>query len=237
MKRELSKDELLKTIAGIRGQIDQRFPGAGLGKVAEEVTKLTEEAVARAEAISRPNYWLRAGLALLVVLALGGVVAYSLDAEGRPTRWQAILQFFDVAKGSAAVLIAAAVFLFTLETRLKRRRAMRAVHELRAVAHIIDMHQLAKDPDRIGSASRPVQIGDKAVGADELGRYLHYCTELLAVLSKIGQLYVQDFSDSVAMTAVDHFEELATGLSSKIWQKLMILDRIRSDAAPAGISK
>jgi hypothetical protein len=28
---------------------------------------------------------------------------------------------------------------------------------------------------------------------------------------------------------VDHFEELATGLSSKIWQKLTMLDRIRDE--------
>ena len=38
-----------------------------------------------------------------------------------------------------------------------------------------------------------------------------YCTELLAVVSKIGQLYVQDFPDATAETAVDHFEGLATG--------------------------
>jgi hypothetical protein len=71
--------------------------------------------------------------------------------------------------------------------------------------------------------------------ADAMGRYLHYCTELLAVVSKIGQLYVQDFPDATAQTAVDQFESLATGLSSKIWQKLMILDRIRSDAEPGRV--
>jgi hypothetical protein len=64
-----------------------------------------------------------------------------------------------------------------------------------------------------------------------MGRYLHYCTELLAIISKIGQLYVQDFPDATAVTSVDHFESLATGLSSKIWQKLMVLDRIRAAAA------
>jgi hypothetical protein len=66
--------------------------------------------------------------------------------------------------------------------------------------------------------------------ADAMGRYLHYCTELLAVLGKVGHLYVQDFPDTGALTAVDHFEGLTVGLSGKIWQKLMILDRIRSDA-------
>ena len=46
------------------------------------------------------------------------------------------------------VLIGAAIFfLVTLETRVKRRRALAALHELRAIAHIIDMHQLTKDPE------------------------------------------------------------------------------------------
>lgn len=58
--------------------------------------------------------------------------------------------------------------------------------------------------------------------ADDMDYYLRYCTDLLAVVSKIGQLYVQDFSDSAALSAVDQFESLATGLSSKLWQKLTI---------------
>src|SRR5262249_26858904 len=113
-------------------------------------------------------------------------------------------------------------------TRPKRRRAPQAVYELRAMAHLIDMHQVIKDPDRFGPPTQPIIVSGKPMDADAMGRYLHFCTELLAVVSKIGQLYVQDFPDATAQTAVDHFEGLATGLSSKIWQKLMILDRIRS---------
>ena len=64
--------------------------------------------------------------------------------------------------------------------------------------------------------------------AEQIGQYLHYCTELLALVSKVGQLYVQDFPDATALAAVDQFEGLATGLSQKIWQKIMILDQIRS---------
>jgi hypothetical protein len=141
-----------------------------------------------------------------------------------------VLQFLDATKGSAAFLVAAAIFFVTLETRLKRRRALRAVHELRAIAHIIDMHQLAKDPDLLGHPDNPLYVSGKVMDADSMGRYLHFCTELLAVISKIGQLYVQDFPDVTAVTAVDHFESLATGLSSKIWQKIMILDRVRAEA-------
>jgi hypothetical protein len=229
MKRQLREEKLLETVKKIRDQIDKRFAGSGLSKVAAEVVQTTEEAVVRAEAISRPNYWLRAGLFLLAVIAVGGVVAYVQDEAREASLLQQTAKFLDDVKGSAAILAATAVFLFTLETRLKRRRALRAVHELRALAHIIDMHQLAKDPARISDPLRPVEVEGKTLSTEELGRYLHYCTELLAVISKIGQLYVQDFPDSVAVTAVDNFEGLATGLSSKIWQKLMVLERVRTE--------
>lgn len=57
-----------------------------------------------------------------------------------------------------------------------------------------------------------------------LGRYFDYCSEMLAVVSKIGALYVQNFADPVAVTAVDEIETLTAGLSRKIWQKIMILE-------------
>jgi hypothetical protein len=236
MKRQLREEKLLETITKVRQRIDERFPGSGLSGVAAEVEQITKEALVRAEVISRPNLWLRAGLILLALIAVGGMFGYIQSQSGQRTIGQAVLGFLDDAKGSAAILTAAAIFLFTLETRLKRRRALRAVHELRAVAHIIDMHQLTKDPDRLGDPNAPVEVAGRPLNAEGLGRYLHYCTELLAVISKISQLYIQEFPDAVAVATVDNFEELATGLSNKIWQKLMILDRIRADVTPLPLS-
>jgi hypothetical protein len=233
MKRQLREDKLLDTIGKIRDRIAERFPDSGLSQIAAEVVEITRESVVRAKAIGETNWWLRGGLILLVVIAGAGVGAYVQSQTGDFSPWRRVLHFLDEAKGSAAILTAAGVFLVTLETRLKRRRAVQAVHELRAVAHIIDMHQLAKDPDRLHHPTQPVNVAGRPMDADAMGRYLHYCTELLAVLSKIGQLYVQDFPDTGALAAVDHFEGLTVGLSGKIWQKLMILDRIRSDAEEA----
>ncbi|MGE3804023.1 MAG: hypothetical protein AB7K24_05045, partial [Gemmataceae bacterium] len=104
------------------------------------------------------------------------------------------------------------------------------IHELRAIAHLVDMHQLTKDPDRLGRQS--IDVAGQNLDAITMGRYLAYCTELLALLSKIAQIYVQDFPDGTAMAAVDQFENLSTGLSSKIWQKLMMLERLRDDCGP-----
>ena len=83
--------------------------------------------------------------------------AYALTRSEQMTLMQAVLQFWDAAKGSAAILAALALFLITLETRLKRHRALRAVHELRAMAHLIDMYQLTKTPDRCSHQSQPVE--------------------------------------------------------------------------------
>ena len=49
---------------------------------------------------------------------------------------------------------------------------------------------------------------------------------MLSLLGKTAALYLQDFDDSVAIAAVNEIESLTTGLSRKIWQKIMIIDRV-----------
>ena len=126
-------------------------------------------------------------------------------------------------------LSAFVVFLWSIETRVKRRRTMDSIHELRSIAHVVDMHQLTKDPaallDRYRTASSP----QRTMTPFELARYLDYCSEMLALISKVAALYVQDFPDHVAATAVDEIENLTTGLSRKIWQKVTLLPRASAD--------
>jgi hypothetical protein len=68
----------------------------------------------------------------------------------------------------------------------------------------------------------------------ELNRYLNYCHELLAVVSKIAAVYVQGFHDSSTVAAVDQIETLCAGLSQKIWQKLTVLEEIIDEPASRG---
>ncbi len=60
----------------------------------------------------------------------------------------------------------------------------------------------------------------------ELARYLDSSSEMLSLTSKIAALYVQYFDDRVALQAVNEIENLTTGLSRKIWQKVMIIDTL-----------
>jgi hypothetical protein len=58
-----------------------------------------------------------------------------------------LVQFTEAGLGAIVFLGAAVLFLVTVELRMKRSRALAALHELRALAHVVDMHQLAKDPE------------------------------------------------------------------------------------------
>ena len=139
------------------------------------------------------------------------------------------LQGLDAGINELVLIGAAAYFLLTWESRRKRKRALRALHVLRSLAHIIDMHQLTKDPERIATsekntASSPV----RKLTPFELTRYLDYCSEMLSVISKIAALYVQEFDDPVTLAAVNEVESLTGSLSQKMWQKIVILDRVES---------
>jgi hypothetical protein len=62
--------------------------------------------------------------------------------------------------------------------------------------------------------------------AFELQRYLDYSSEMLALISKVSAFYAQHLADPVVLQAVDEVEELTTGLSRKVWQKIAILDQM-----------
>jgi len=101
---------------------------------------------------------------------------------------------------------------------------LRAIHELRSIAHIIDMHQLTKDPDRLLMVGPDTKSSpQRTMSAFELTRYLDYCIEMLSLAGKVAALYIQHFEDPEAVSAVNDLEDLTSGLSRKIWQKIMVL--------------
>jgi hypothetical protein len=156
----------------------------------------------------------------------GGVELFSSVSD--------FLQGIDSAVNEIILLGAASYFLIGWETRRKRRRALRALHVLRSLAHIIDMHQLTKDPERLlapekRTPSSPAHTFTKF----ELARYLDYCSEMLSIISKAAALYVQNFDDPVTLAAVNDMEQLTGSLSQKLWLKIDILERVAPGASGA----
>jgi len=146
-----------------------------------------------------------------------------------------LLQLVYNAVNDTVLASLALVFVWSWEVRIKRGRTLKALHELRSLAHIIDMHQLTKDPEWVvtpGEAS--TLLPERGMTRFELSRYLDYCSEMLSITGKIAALYIQDFDDDVALAAVNEVENLTTGLSRKIWQKLMIVFAMGPETTAAG---
>jgi hypothetical protein len=164
-------------------------------------------------------------LVLVMVCVLAVVVYTKVKPDDDVFKIEEFIQTLEAALGSLVFLGAAIVFLVSLERRWKRERALYAIRELRALAHIVDMHQLTKDPESTLRGRPTASSPQRTLTQFELSRYLDYCSELLSLINKIGAIYVQEFPDAVALEAVDQLSNLTNGLSRKIWQKLMILDQ------------
>ncbi len=228
MYRNLNADLIVQTCRSTQEQITKRFANSGLSKVAEEILLVSEQAAGLATWLAKPHLPLRAlaGLGIVSILLIVASVALHIHVQMSVSSIGEFLQGLDAAINEVVFIGIAAFFFFTLETRLKRRRVLKAIHELRALAHIIDMHQITKDPERISETTTIAVDAKRPQNPAELIRYLDNCSDLLALISKISALYVQNFDDPVTLAAVNEIENLTNALSRKIWQKIMIFDRI-----------
>lgn len=225
---QLDADQIVATVDTLAKRIGERFPNAGLTKVCDQLLTVARQAKVRSDAIARPIWSIRIlTLGIVIVIAMAILFGVTLKKIKPPDSSIGAAEFIQVLEAgfNATVLTGASLlFLFSLDTRIKRRRCLQAIHELRALAHIIDMHQLTKDPERI-----LVPGGDTASSPKRnmtpflLNRYLDYCSEMLALVGKIAALYVQNFADADSVGAVNDLEDLTAGLSRKVWQKIMVL--------------
>jgi hypothetical protein len=222
----LDSTKIIQTIQQLRDRIKERFPTANLSKVGDELLLISNRAVERAVWVGKPNLPLRVGIGILisfVLLILIGICS-QLHLNTAFSNFSDFIQAMDASFNLLVLIGAGIFFLISLEVRIKQKRALKMLHELRALAHIVDIHQLTKDPERMASpvkdtASSPTRI----MKPYELSRYLDYCSEMLSLIGKVAALYAQYFDNPVVLEAVDEIEDLTTGLSRKIWQKIMII--------------
>jgi len=195
--------------------------------VCREVIQLAEKARDTADEAARPILSIRLAAAALVALILAGlaVTGYVLSTPEEPLTLVEFVQVLEDGINDVVLIGLAVFFMASLERRIKRRRILAAISELRSVAHVVDMHQLTKDPGRIVSrAGATASSPTRDMTPEMLSRYLDYSSELLSLIGKVAALYVQRFDDDLVLAAVNEVESLTSGLSAKVWQKLIILE-------------
>jgi hypothetical protein len=223
---ELRIDLVVETIQRLERRISERFPGSGLAQVSVRLGRIAAATEAEVRHLQEPLWLPRIGTALGIAGMLG-IAVFLIIVLPASTQANNIFEFFQGSEAAVnlAVLLSIGIYgTVTFETRYKRRTVLQALYRLRSVIHVVDMHQLTKDPEavlspKMATASSP----ERPLTRFELVRYLDYCSELLSLTSKVAALYVQHLNDAVVLAAVNDIESLAASLSHKIWQKIMII--------------
>lgn len=231
--RSLDPAKIVTTLELLARRIGERFPATGLERVSRELTDIARHTSESIIEIARPNFTIRAFVAATLGFGfalLGWLVWEAIDLE-TSTELTNIMQGLDSATSLLIVLGGLALYLSTLESRWRRDRAMKALHELRSIIHVVDMHQLTKDPSAFG-APRTSSSPERGMSPHQLLRYLGYCSELLSLASKIAALYADKLRDPAIVDAVGDIERLTAHLGQKIWQKIELVQQ-RMPTRPA----
>ena len=223
MFEALDPEKIIATLEKLQSRINERFPGSGLSGVSGELLGIAKTTSANIVEIARPQIGLRLLVGLLLALAAGMIVLLGLRAIDlrASNELTSIMQGIDASVSLLIVLGGAAYYLSTLEARWRNDKALAGLHRLRSIVHIIDMHQLPKDPSAYGGP-RTTSSPARDMTPFELMRYLGYCSELLSLSGKVAALYADKLRDPVVVEAVGDIERLTTELSQKIWQKIVL---------------
>ena len=237
MYRTLAPDQIIATLVRLEARISERFPVAGLSKVCAELTAIARQTEQRSAKIARPNLLLRSFVYLLLGLGAALLVFIGhqlLTGTKISDDLFSMLQGIDAGLNILLLTGAATFFAFSLEEKMKRKRAMTALHELRSIVHVIDMHQLTKDPNaEVLSSNATASSPRRTLSGFELVRYLDYCSEMLSLTAKVAVLYSQSFPDPIVTEAVNDLERTSASLSQKIWQKISITERALDRERPS----
>ena len=226
----LSAQAIASTVDRLAERIRARFPDRHLVLVAgdlrgvlADVTAATENARRWRRLVRLPCLVLATAVAALTGLALVLSVRAAMGEAGRTP----VFQWLPVIESGINDVVFAGIaiwFLVFVPERWHRRRTLTLLHRLRSLAHIIDMHQLTKDPERLSPLTMPTSASTRNdLAAADLGRYLDYCSELLSLVGKTAALCAQASSDAIVLDTVSEIETLTVGMSRKIWQKISLL--------------
>lgn len=228
---QLAAEHVGATVAQLERRIDARFGERGLTKAARDLGQLVvlvqSETEQSRERLRRTTLTARAvGLVIVgatLVALIVGLRSAVIDGLERTVDWVPLVESVVNDLVFAAIAV---VFLWAFPERLERRTLLQLLHRLRSLAHVIDMHQLSKDPEQVSATYTPTaQSVRHGLDADQLHHYLGYCSEMLSLTAKTAALCGEHTADGVVLETVSYIETLTTELSNKIWQKISLLPR------------
>ncbi len=224
-RHRIDTARIIETAENLAGQIGERLPGSSLAALAVELVRIAHATEERARQARKPILAIRAGS----FLAIGAcVVLLSFIMMHVHARWEfsTIGEFFgatDAGFNLVALLAGAIWFLATIEARIKRKRALGAIEELREFIHVIDVTQLYYTPDFFKTESQPAHSSLKFDA-----NYLMFCTQMLGLIGNLAPLYTRGAAGDSILRAVSDVELLAIAITTKLQSKA---ESVRAAAA------
>jgi hypothetical protein len=230
LQPELNSVYVEETVGRLEDRIRARFPDRRLGDAAHAlrtaVPQIHDAFAASKERRSRIRWAARVTGVVIVLIASAATVLALRDPVLNGT--QSSVDWLPIVESTINDLVFTAIavfFLWALPERLERRSLLDLLHRLRSLAHVVDMHQLDKDPEQTRadyhrttySPTRPI------LDAEQLHQYLDYCSELVSLIAKTAALCAERTSDPVVLGTVSEIETLTAQMSQKIWQKISLL--------------
>jgi hypothetical protein len=226
---QLAAGHVGDTVAQLERRIYARFGERGLTKAARDLGHLVDlvqsEAAESRVRLRRATLTARAAsvaiIAFTLVLLVFSLRSAVTDGLAKTADWVPLTEsaINDIVFAAIAV-----VFLWVLPERMERRALLRLLHRLRSLAHVIDMHQLSKDPEQVSPTYTPTeQSVAHGLDAEQLRHYLGYCSEMLSLTAKTAALSAEHSTDGVVLETISGIETVTTELSNKIWQKISLL--------------
>jgi hypothetical protein len=228
---QLAAHHVGATVEQLERRIRARFGDRGLTRAALDLRGLVEDVETEAgqshRRLRRTTFTARA-MSVTIIVATVAALVFSLraavsDGLENASDWIPLVESVinDLVFSAIAVL-----FLWAFPERRERRTLLQLLHRLRSLAHVIDMHQLSKDPEQVQSTYVRTEASvTHGLDADQLHHYLDYCSEMLSLTAKTAALCAEHSTDEVVLDTISTLETLTTELSNKIWQKISLLPR------------
>jgi hypothetical protein len=215
-----------ETVEELYRRIEARFPQRGLLAVCGDLLLLVDQVQSASTQAQGRIRLARVASRIVMVLVLAGT-AFAVGMAARDVVREGLHSFVDLLPliettiNDIVFAGIAVFFLWSFPERVQRGQLLNLLHQLRSTAHIIDMHQLTKDPEQLRPSFVPTSVS-KPLGMtrDQVERYLDYCSEMLSLVGKTAALCAEESRDNVVLETVSTIETLTVGLSRKIWQKI-----------------
>lgn len=228
--RTLDPSRIIETAERLHQRIIDRFPDSSLRGVCAELVSLSRDLAVEAEKLKPPIWWLRILIGAVVLTGASVFLFVGTILRFDRISGDDVVQSVQGIEASLNTIVLAVIGLLALvrtEERIKRKAVFRQLHGLRSLIHVIDMHQLTKDPAALAASFKPgAHSPPRITDPEALERYLDYCSEMLSITGKLAALFAQAVDDEVVIEAVNDIEELGSNLSRRIWQKISMIGQI-----------